>query len=201
MKKGKAKKTVKQQSDYQKHLAAIVGLSPEKYKRLHEIFYGNDKGSISLVDIGYYVYKSYREYRISNPDHKPLSKQLLGKEIMSIYFFITGVRNKNGGKKISGPIFISEEMRQVTQKQFTTSPKQLRGNKINELIAKTALDIGIDRFINLRLDDVKDFALKNYNITISTKAISRNQAYKKIKYDAQIDAKSRYSDIVESEHH
>lgn len=193
---GKAKIVAKQKSDQQKMKDWVSGLNPEQRRKLHQLLYGTPNGSLGLKDILIGVCRNYINYLDSNPCAKPVPINLIGKEIMAIYYFNKMLINNSHRKEKAEPIFITEELRLATQKTFRTPPKQVRGRKINELVTKMYLELGQEKFINSRLIDLKNHALVNHNVLISEKSISRSIAYKNIRSDIILEAKDKYCESI-----
>ena len=201
MENGMAKYSAKRQSKQLNMKAWFASLSPERKKALNDLFFGNTNGSVGLKDIMIAVCRNYIHYLDSNPDIKPLPIQIIGKEIMATYYHASNLIEKKVRKEKLGPVFISEELRQLTKKHFSTAPKQVRGAHIDNLLATMSLELGAECFTNLRLIDLKKYALDKHNINISTKAISNNHIYKQLINEGHIDAETRYPECIQSKYH
>jgi len=193
---GKAKIVAKQESNQQKMKDWVSGLNPEQQRNLHKVFYGTPNGSLGLKDIMFGVYRNYINYLDSNPSAKPVPINLIGKEIMAVYNFYKMLLKESRFTEQAKPIFITEELRLATQKPFRTPPKQVRGEKINELVTKMYFELGKERFISSRLIDLKNHALANHNVVISEKSISRNTVYINIRSHIILEAKDKYCESI-----
>lgn len=201
MENGMAENSAKRQSKQLNMNAWFASLSPEKKKALNDVLFGNTNGSVGLKDIMIAVCRNYIHYSDSNPDIKPIPIKTIGNEIMATYYHLSNLKDIKGRKEKQGPVFISEELRQLTKKSFSTAPKQVRGVHIDNLLGKMILELGEENFTSLRLIDLKKYALDKHNINISTKTISNNNIYKQLINEGRIDAETRYSECIQSKYH